>query len=114
MAKRKRLDERLADPILLEKVLKCPMTYDNDADAVTVGDYLKRLLLELWIREEGFSGERPFGNSGWQYEMVLALVKEGLVTGKIDDEYGDLIEFDQDFYEDLIIAAIKHAFRGYV
>lgn len=36
----------------------------NGAGAATVGEYLAKLLAELWLHDEGFSGKRPFGNSG--------------------------------------------------
>lgn len=41
---------------------------ENDAGALTVRDYLKALLRRLWLEQEGFSGKRPFGNSGWEDE----------------------------------------------
>jgi hypothetical protein len=55
--------------------LKLP---ENDAGADTVRDYLKALLLKLWEEEEGFSGKRPFGNSGWKHELI----------GPVSDETG--------------------------
>lgn len=66
-------------------ILDLPMG-PNDADAVTVRDYLKALLSELWRKEDGFSGKRPFGNSGWQCEIHAALIKAGAITGKLDLE----------------------------
>lgn len=45
-------------------ILDTPMQ-ENDADAATIRDYLKALLLRLWEQGEGFDGKRPFGNSGW-------------------------------------------------
>jgi hypothetical protein len=72
-----------------EEVLALPMQ-PNDAEAATVKDYLKTLLLELWNREESFSGKRPFGNSGWQSDVNSALVVGGAVAGTIgEDGYGE-------------------------
>lgn len=59
---------------------------ENDANAETVRDYLKALLFRLWEAGEGFSGKRPFGNSGWEHELEVALVKGGAVGGKLDEE----------------------------
>ena len=59
-------------------VLDVPMG-ENDAEAATVRDYLKDLLSTLWREEEGFSGKRPFGNSGWKYELYAALTAAGLI-----------------------------------
>ncbi len=68
-----------------KEVLDLPMD-ENDAEAKTVRDYLKALLRHLWHEQESFSGKRPFGNSGWEYELYRAPVKAGLVKG---DEDGD-------------------------
>jgi len=46
---------------------------DNDANADTIRDYLKVLLSTLWEEGESFSGKRPFGNSGWEYELLDTL-----------------------------------------
>lgn len=47
----------------------------NDAGADTVKEYLVELLSTLWNEGEGFSGKRPFGTSGWEYELT-AYVEE--------------------------------------
>jgi hypothetical protein len=52
---------------------------DNDADADTVRDYLKALVREVWVEEEGFSGKRPFGNSGWRWELLDTLTEHGVI-----------------------------------
>jgi hypothetical protein len=79
---------------------------DNDAGADTIGDYLKLLLTNLWQEGECFSGKRPFGNSGWEYEIYTALVEAGIIDGKLDDD-GYLETCDSDAGFDLIAAAIK-------
>lgn len=60
-----------------EEILALPMG-ENDADAKTVKEYLKKLLETLWEEGEGFSGKRPFGNSGWEVELEHAVEAEGL------------------------------------
>lgn len=62
-------------------VLDCPMG-PNDANAETVRDYLKALLLKVWVQGEGFSGKRPFGNSGWEYDVTDALVEAGIAESE--------------------------------
>ncbi len=49
----------------------------NDAEAKTIRDYLKALVTRIWEEGEGFSGKRPFGNSGWEYELYGTLVTHG-------------------------------------
>lgn len=78
----------------------------NDAKAETVRDYFKSLLLTLWQEEEGFSGKRPFGSSGWQTEVYSALVTHGAVTGNQDAD-GYLHECDESAADALIRSAIK-------
>jgi hypothetical protein len=58
----------------------------NDADAATVRDYLIELLRKLWREEEGFSGKRPFGNSGWCYDVYGPMVRAGFVAGSFDED----------------------------
>lgn len=65
--------------------IKIPMQ-ENDAGAKTVGEYFKILLMTLWEEEDGFSGKRPFGNSGWKYEVYTALVSAGVVSGTLDED----------------------------
>lgn len=65
---------------------------ENDAGALTVREYLVKLLLEVWQEGEGFSGKRPFGNSGWENELVTPLAENG-----IEDPYEAIIDAIQSF-----------------
>ena len=67
------------------EVLLLPMG-TNDADAATVGGYLQSLLKKLWEKGDGFSGKRPFGNSGWEHELYMPLIAAGATTGTLDDD----------------------------
>jgi hypothetical protein len=86
------------------KILDLPMGA-NDANAKTIRAYLKSLLSELWRKEEGFSGKRPFGNSGWQSEVWKALIDGGACPGTLDSD-GYVQEIDQDQADVLIQGAI--------
>lgn len=56
-------------------------TFDCDlGDEVSFRGYLKALLRTVLTEEESFSGKRPFGNSGWLYELGAGLAKHGLVS----------------------------------
>lgn len=96
----------------IQSVLDCPMQ-ENDSGADTIRGYLKALLLTLWYEGEGFSGKRPFGNSGWEYDLALALVKGGFVKGSIhsysdsDEVYEDLDDYDSKQLSKVIIQAIS-------
>lgn len=68
------------------EVLKVAMPLPNDAHESTIGGYLLRMLLELWRHGEGFSGKRPLGNSGWEWDVYRALVIADVVAGHLDDD----------------------------
>ena len=56
--------------------------FNSDAgDGLTVRQYLCRLLADVWRDGECFDGKRPFGNSGWQSEVITALVDAGFIAG---------------------------------
>lgn len=59
---------------------------ENDAGAVTVKDYFKELLRGVLRDGEYFSGKRPFGNSGWEHEIIKPLILGGFVKGDLDSE----------------------------
>lgn len=85
---------------------------DNDAGASTVRDYLRRLLAKAWLEEEGFNGKRPWGNSGWQHDVYVPMIKAGMLAGKFDESGYYVMEYDQDAGERLICGAIDAMCRG--
>lgn len=91
------------------KIAKLPMM-DNDAEAKTVGDYLRELLLGVWVQGEGFSGKRPFGNSGWQRDIYKALVKGNAIKGSFEEEGFYLAEFDEEAADELVSDLINALF----
>lgn len=91
----------------LDAVLAAPMNpSENDARAVSVAGYLTCLLLAVWDDGEGFSGKRPFGNSGWSWDLVAPLSKAGLISAVLDEDgYVESLE-DERGFERLIHDAI--------
>jgi hypothetical protein len=87
------------------EILATPME-GNDADASTIREYLVALLATLWDEGEGFSGKRPFGNSGWHWDLYEALVKAERMPGTFD-ENGYLEDVDTTKAAELIRRAIK-------
>lgn len=78
---------------------------ENDAGAATVRDYLIELVRVLWREEAGFDSKRPFGNSGWQYDLYGPMVKAGMVSGEFDGD-GDVVGCDIEAADKLIDTAI--------
>lgn len=60
---------------------------ENDSGADTVGGYLGALLERLLDDGEAFSGKRPFGNSGWEWDLAAPFLPtddDGDPTGAVD------------------------------
>lgn len=86
--------------------------FDSDAgDNLTIRDYLRELLETLWAEGAGFSGKRPFGNSGWEHDLYKPLVQHGFIEGQLDEE-GYLLEFDRPTAEVFVFDLIRAAFNG--
>ncbi|MFI7073495.1 hypothetical protein [Micromonospora sediminicola] len=92
-------------PETARQVLDLPMP-TNDADAPTVRAYLIELLAKVWEEGECFNGKRPFGNSGWDYDLYPPLITAGLVAGKLDED-GWIEEVDDRAASRLVAAAIR-------
>ena len=67
------------------KALEIEM-YDDDGETVTVRQWLWSLLSTLWREGENFNGKRPFGNSGWQFQVYQALIKNEIIAGELDED----------------------------
>jgi hypothetical protein len=88
-------------------VLDTPMDpNENDARATTVREYLVALLARLWDQKEAFNGKRPFGNSGWEGDVYLALLQAGLIQGSVDED-GFIVECDDEGADVLVAEAIR-------
>lgn len=80
-------------------------------DNVTVRDFLRELLDTLWMEAEGFSGKRPFGNSGWQFDIYAALIRAGYIDGTLDVD-GCVEDIDTATAEKYVQKLIIAAFNG--
>lgn len=91
----------------LDAVLAAPPG-DNDSGSDTIRGYLVALLRNLWDEGEGFSGKRPFGNSGWEWDLYAALVRAGFIAGTFDEDgyLDDLSSESEGDARALIAAAI--------
>lgn len=87
------------------EVLSLSFKCDDLDRELTIRQWLAELLLTLWREEEGFSGKRPFGNSGWQWDVAAVLIKAGAITGKLDSD-GFVDEADDEELKDVIEGAI--------
>lgn len=102
----------MTNKVDLSLVLSYPVT-DNDANAKNVGEYLHSLLFTLWEEGEGFSGKRPFGNSGWEYDLYKPLIQGGFIEGELDED-GYVNDVDTKAANKLIFNCIAYVFKDYV
>jgi len=79
---------------------------DNDAQAKTIRQYFKLLLIRLIEEKEGFSGKHPFGNSGWAYDLYAPLIKANIITGEFDSD-GFVERVNEEKADKLLIELIK-------
>jgi len=73
------------------------------SEEYSIREYLAKLLTKLITEEEGFSGKRPFGNSGWLSDLYFPLLLKHPEKDTISDE-------EEKHCKTLINAAIKYAF----
>ncbi len=73
----------------------------------TLRGFFCALAMEVWRQGEGFSGKRPFGNSGWQYDVYAALIKAGHIKGTLDEE-GYVDEVNEQEVDKLILELVDN------
>lgn len=102
-------------PVVLDEVLATPLGLDgslaDDPGADTVRGYLMALLARLWEEGGNFSSKRPFGDSGWRWDLYPALERAGYVAGVMDERgyvRPDADPADRNAYDALILAAINY------
>ena len=61
----------------------------SDIGVTSFRHYFTMLLRTLLEEGEGFSGKRPFGNSGWDWDMVCGVAQIGLTDAWYDREYNE-------------------------
>jgi hypothetical protein len=98
-------------PEKLKEILSLKFFSSDLGTKLTVKEFLIKLLSTLWEEEEGFSGKRPFGNSGWKSELFVCLVDNKIIPGKIiRDADGNIEDFayNREDAEKVILEVIKN------
>lgn len=75
-------------------------------ETITIKDFFKKLLTTLFEQGECFSGKRPFGNSGWDWDLKICLAENKVISGKYDSKCGDW-DFDSAEADEKIFELIK-------
>lgn len=92
-----------------DEILDFEHTFE-DCSATCLREYFYALLETLWTEGEGFSGKRPFGNSGWEYDVYAALIGAGAIDGKLNED-GYVEECDRNEAASLVFKLIEHIFK---
>lgn len=77
---------------------------DLGAEKITIRQMFVRMMRKCWL-DDGFSGKRPLGDSGWRDDVIKSLVDSGLIRGEIDCD-GDLVSSDDGAGGELVLAAL--------
>lgn len=84
-------------------ILDLPMGA-NEAGAASVREYLIELL-NVVIRYDEDVIKRPFGNSGWMWDLYEALAKAGYAGGVLDND-GYVEDIDRRAARSLLLEAV--------
>lgn len=96
--------------IFYMSILHIPMP-KNDVSARNVREFLVALAAAVWEQGDAFSGKRPWGNSGWEYDVYEALIRSGRVYGTFDED-GFIQDFDEEAANSLVAAAFEELARA--
>ena len=87
------------------------MRHDLDEE-ITLRQYFYDLMSTLWCEGEGFDGKRPFGTSGWDYDIYVPLIKHRLIKGEYDEENEYIKNLDEAEASDFVLTKILHPLFG--
>lgn len=89
-------------------------TYDKwDLGKCSIRHYLVELGQRCWTENEGFSGKRPFGTSGWRWDVFGALVAGSFVDRIVEDD-GSVLECDELAAETLLTKCFKRLQENHI
>jgi hypothetical protein len=88
-----------------KEILALPMI-QNEADAPTIGDYLKELMWLLFAEGECFNPKNPFGKDYWESPLYKTLIFHCCIEGTVD-EYGCWSIKDLERADEIIFEAIE-------
>lgn len=71
-----------------KEILELEFESTDLGETITIKEFFKRLLTTLFEEEECFSGKRPFGNSGWDYDLCICLAQNGIIDSDCQDKGG--------------------------
>lgn len=101
--------ERVSIDEKARNTLKLPIdTLDNKFRKKSVREFLKELLFSFWILDSVFDPRSPgiYGPT-WKNRVYLAMVKDGLICGKVDPAFNEPMDFNEAYAEKIVLRAIE-------
>lgn len=95
-----------------EEILDLPVTRHDLNASLSMRQYLERLFIKLWEEGDNFNAHRPWGNSGWKWDVYVTLIKHGVIPGKLDDD-GYVEEIDEELASAYMVDEIIWPFFQY-
>ena len=83
----------------------------NSIGTTTLRKCFTQILTDVWVECEGFSGKRALGDSDWQNDIYVMLIKNGVIQGTIDEDGCAVIESVWKA-DNTIVELIKRALNG--
>jgi hypothetical protein len=78
---------------------------------ITIRQFFFELMEKLWLQQECFNSKRPFGNSSWDSDLIVCLIKNNLIKGELDeDEY--INKYDNKEVDEFVISKILKPLFG--
>jgi hypothetical protein len=98
---------------IYERVLEAPLPEGHGSGAKSIKEFFLRLAREVMAEGESFSGKRPFGNSGWECDLYIALGNAGVMPSCEDEDgyYDPPEDFDDRQADRLLVGAVDYMIR---
>jgi hypothetical protein len=78
---------------------------DDLEETLTIKAFFIQLLSDVWTEKECFDGKRPFGNSDWDRDILVCLIKNKAFPGTLDKK-GRVKEYDSEAFEEFVLKEI--------
>lgn len=77
----------MADPEFSPEQLAAALEFEvaaGEGKTVPLREFFVLILGQLWEEADEFSGKRPFGNSGWYFEIIWGLIDDGVAESETE------------------------------
>lgn len=92
-----------------DEILDLPVKRHDLGATLSMRGFFERLFIKLWEEAEGFNSKRPYGNSGWKYDVYATLIKHGVIEGELDED-GCVKQLDEEMASNYVVNEILYPF----